>query len=194
MVQSHGDVEQLMNTCFENYLKVNLFDVSGKLTSTESRFVQQGHYNIFFDVLQKFSVETQHFELQRYLAYPIINYHRLYASTVAPKIEYPRSFYTVDSVSKQVQTLAKSFWSGMTVYNQSVWSKVNDVILELAPFLLYIITPDFKPMNIQVLKKAERQILDRLVEILVSFGLHLVKETTDANTTAFALEPYDVYM
>jgi hypothetical protein len=150
LVRSNGDSNLIVQACFENYLNIELFDVAGKESKLESRYVQMGNQLHFFDLMSNAIQKDQQYQLQGYLLYPICNFHRLFSTTKPIKLEYPRSQYQVDSQSKQIRSLAKSFWSGMVPKMQALWSDENTNILELAPYLLQIISPDFRPVKIDI--------------------------------------------
>lgn len=133
--------------CFENYLNSKLFDVTSKDSNVESRFVQQGSHIIFFDSLQKRISSEQAFELQAYSAFPIVNFYRLFASTRPVTVDFPMTVFQVDSATKQIKSLLANFWAGFNPYLQSVWFNKNNIITELAPLLMYIISPSFKPVS-----------------------------------------------
>lgn len=132
--------------CFENYLNIKLFDVATKQSKTESRYVQQGSHLAFFDRLQRVLGEFQAYDLQSYLVYPIASFHRLFSTPKPVELDFPRTTYQVDSVAKQIKSLASSFWTGMTPRLRAYWFNPSLNITELAPFLMYIISPDFKPV------------------------------------------------
>lgn len=145
-MHGNGDYDHIVNACFENYLNVKLFDVSGKDSKVESRFVQQGNQLAFYDAIQSMIKREQGWSLQGYLVYPIASFHRLFSTSHSIKLEFPRTAYQVDNVAKQITGLAKSFWAGMLPKMQYLWFNRGQNIMELAPYLLYIISPDFKPV------------------------------------------------
>ncbi|KAI8897351.1 hypothetical protein BC833DRAFT_649635 [Globomyces pollinis-pini] len=179
LIYANGDHEKLMEVCFENYLNRNLFEVTGKSLKNESRYVQQGAFLQFHDTISKKIQESQQYELTSYLIYPIINFHRLFASPKQISLVYPKMVYQHDAGRKHIKNLSQMFWSGMKTSSQIFWKSQSNIIMELAPMLQYILSPKFKPVNVQLLKPHERIVANRILENLQAFGLNLVKENND---------------
>ena len=79
--------------CFENYVKIRLFNPSMKNLVTISNWTQ------LFDSLQQRINKTQQYSLTRfcplyyidsYSHYPIIKFHQLFACNTKPDIDYPK--------------------------------------------------------------------------------------------------------
>lgn len=112
----------------------------------ESRYVQQSEQMIFFDSIQKAIGQHQSYGLNSYLVYPIISFHRLFASTQNPTLEFPSTTFQADSAARQLRNISTSFWNGITTNLRSYWFNYVVNITELTPFLMYIISPEFNPV------------------------------------------------
>jgi hypothetical protein len=175
--------------CFENYLSIQLFDVSNSQTGTESRFVQQGGFLAFYDHLIKHIYEHQSHALYQYVPYCITSFHRLFSTAKSLNIAYPKMAFEVETARKQIQGIAVDLWGGMSISNQSRYKSHNKSIMELAPYLLYSISENLNPTNIQLLKPTEKRKLDHIVNLFHGFGLNLEKVKTELNTSEYVIEP-----
>jgi chromosome transmission fidelity protein 18 len=189
MVQDFGDYDRLIQACFENYLSIPLFDISNSQTGTETRYVQQGSFLAFYDIAVKQIFSQQHQEMYQYLPYCVTSFHRLFSTSKPLNLEYPRMGFNAEQDKKQIYGAAVDLWTGMSINNQSRYQSHSYNIMELAPYLLSIISPDLKPTNLQLLRPHEKKMLERVVELFIGFGLNLETQKTDVNTLEFILTP-----
>ncbi|KAJ3271775.1 hypothetical protein HDV01_006383 [Terramyces sp. JEL0728] len=195
---SQGDPKRKAATDLDKYtlrLK-SLIDANGdpdKLLhagkSRESRYVQQAGYLQFFDSLQRGIWKDQRYELNEYLAYPIINFYRLFATSTPVSLEFPNNSYHCEVSRKQTRSVEHSFHTGMSPHIRCFWSNHTLNILELGPYLANIIAPNFRPANIQVLRAHEKKMLERLIQICIDFGIRLIKQSLENNTLVYITEP-----
>jgi hypothetical protein len=127
-------------------LNVQLFDLASKEHNQESRSVQLGSYLAFYDILQTRISKHQNFELVGYLNYPVCSFHPLFSSSTGTKIKYPKTAFQADSIQKQIKNLARNCFAGFSLQSRISWPNQTVNILELYPYLMYIISPPFRPV------------------------------------------------
>ena len=189
LIQGSGQHDKILQGCFENYLNSKAIDVSGP-SNTESLFVQQGNFLHFYDQLQKQVYQNQAFQLMQYLAYPIVQFHALFATSKKMVLEFPRADYKSRTTQKQVGTVCDATRANMQGSNQVAWFSRSLYITELCPFLIQIIAPELRPVNVQMMKPGEIDVFMRLVEVMHGFGLKLVQEKVSSGGFLFRVEPY----
>ncbi|KAJ3324782.1 hypothetical protein HDV06_006090 [Boothiomyces sp. JEL0866] len=189
LIDANGDPDKLLHVCFENYFKIKHFEVTGKNTNLESRYVQQASFLHFYDSLQKRIWKDQRYELHEYLAYPIINFYRLFATPVQLNLDFPNNSYHCEVNRKQTAGIEQSLYAGMTPHIKCFWSNHTLNIIELAPYLMNIISPNFKPANIQVLKPPEKLMLERIIKVCIDFGIRLAKQNLENGTVGYSTDP-----
>lgn len=72
---------------------------------------------------------------------------------------------------------------------QRHFRKSNFATELLSPFLR-ILSPFLRPVNKQLIKADEREVLKRLVDIMIHFQLTFVQEKTEDGQFLYRLEPY----
>ena len=72
---------------------------------------------------------------------------------------------------------------------QRHFRKSNFATELLSPFLR-ILSPFLRPVNKQLIKPDEREVLKRLVDIMIQFQLTFVQEKTEDGQFLYRLEPY----
>ncbi|KAI8577410.1 hypothetical protein K450DRAFT_252301 [Umbelopsis ramanniana AG] len=181
---TNGEYERLMQGCFESYPKMKFHDVAG------AKIVAAFDWLYFYDLINHRSNNQHQNGLYGYLPYPLVNFHRYFAGTVAQehKVEYPKVDYENFLAKKSFTNLSNMLISGMSVHQRRNTTKEN-ITTELLHQLLRIISPQLRPVNHQLIKPAEKAILGRLVDIMIDFGLTFVQEKVDEGRFVYRLEP-----
>ncbi|KAH8554492.1 P-loop containing nucleoside triphosphate hydrolase protein [Umbelopsis sp. PMI_123] len=183
-VITNGEYERLMQGCFESYPKMKFHDVAG------AKIVAAFDWLYFYDLVNHRSNALHQNGLYGYLPYPLVNFHRYFAGTVAQehKVEYPKVDYENFLAKKSFTNLSHMLISGMSVHQRRNTTK-ESLITELLHQLIQIISPQLRPVNHQLIKPAEKAILSRLVDIMIDFGLTFVQEKIDDGRFIYRLEP-----
>lgn len=71
---------------------------------------------------------------------------------------------------------------------QRYFCKTNFATELLSP-LLRILSPFLRPVNKQLIKPEEREVLQRLVDVMIHFQLTFVQEKTEDGQFVYRLEP-----
>ncbi|KAI8644150.1 hypothetical protein BD408DRAFT_413795 [Parasitella parasitica] len=183
-IMSNGEIERIMQGCFEAYPMMRFHDVALE------KFCFIGEWLHFYDQVYHRTNEKHEYEMFKYLPYPIVNFHRFFAGAVVQehRVEYPRVDYEIYSTKKSYENLIEVFLAG--IHPQKRRFLNHDMIAnELVPLLMHVISPDLKPVNQQLIKPTEKAKLDRLVRIMIEFGLSYVQEKNEDGQFVFKLEP-----
>ncbi|KAG1110739.1 hypothetical protein G6F42_015240 [Rhizopus arrhizus] len=183
-VMSNGEVERIMQGCFEAYPMMRFHDVALE------KFCFIGEWLHFYDQLNYRVNERHEYDMFKYLPYPIVNFHRYFAGAAVQehRVEYPRVDYEVYSTKKSYENLIEVFMAGIHPQKRRFLNR-EMIASELVPLLMHVISPELKPMNQQLVKPAEKAKLDRLVHIMIEFGLSFVHEKNEEGQYVFKLEP-----
>ncbi|KAJ2962123.1 hypothetical protein NQZ79_g2691 [Umbelopsis isabellina] len=181
---TNGEFERLMQGCFESYPKMKFHDVAGQ------KIVANFDWLYFYDLVNHKSNVLHQGGLYGYLPYPLVNFHRNFAGTVAQehKVEYPKLDYEHFLAKKSFANLSDLLISGMSTLQRRMITK-EKLVTEIMTLLLRIISPQLRPINQQLIKPAEKAILTRLVDIMIDFGLTFVQEKVDDGRFVYRLEP-----
>lgn len=183
-IMSNGEIERIMQGCFEAYPAMRFHDVALQ------KFCEMSEWFNFYDQVNYRANNKHEYEVYKYLPYPIVNFHRFFAGTCAQehRVEYPRVDYETYASRKTFENLVDVFLAGIQPQKRRFLTKTM-VIHELVPLLMHIITPDIKPVNQQLIKSAEKAQLVRLIDIMIEFGLSFIQEKTEDGQFLFKLEP-----
>ncbi|TPX46634.1 hypothetical protein CcCBS67573_g10303 [Chytriomyces confervae] len=200
LIAASGETGKILEGCFENYLRMNIVDAwdGGAATTTPSdpstrkkggKIEQALDWLCFHDKIERYIVKDRDFELFKYQPFVVVNFHRLFAAVGRPQIEFPRGEYE-SFVKKRVNdNIVSSFVKGLTPCEYGTWSSKRRLTLELVSPFLAVLAPDFRAVNINLLKPDETKVLSRLVEVMVSFGIKYVQEKGEDGHYLFKLLP-----
>ncbi|KAG9063033.1 hypothetical protein KI688_004633 [Linnemannia hyalina] len=182
IVQTNGDYDKLMQGCFENYPTMIFHDVA------MNKVVENTEWLAFYDQLNFKVTANFEYEVGGYMAYALANYHRFFAGSVRQKIEYPRKDYESFVAHKANESILQGMALNLPAKIQRHFRKSNFATELLSPFLR-ILSPFLRPVNKQLIKPDEREVLKRLVDIMIQFQLTFVQEKTEDGQFLYRLEP-----
>ncbi|ORY53762.1 P-loop containing nucleoside triphosphate hydrolase protein [Rhizoclosmatium globosum] len=192
LVSANGEVDKILQGCYENYLKMRVVDTvasTSDTTRSATKIEQALDWLVFHDRIDKFLIVDKDFELFKYQPFTIVNFYRLFAGISKPTIEFPRADYDNFVTRRMNENIVSMFMNTLSLSERVTWGNRARVLQELVTPLLQIISPDFRAVNVNLLKSNERIVLDRLVDVMVSFGLKFVQEKGEDGHYMFKLFP-----
>ncbi|KAI6127764.1 P-loop containing nucleoside triphosphate hydrolase protein [Pisolithus croceorrhizus] len=165
-----------------------------------SRYQQVNEWLVAFDTLSSAMYAEGEFELHGYLPYLLIPFHPLCREQRSQRMERDTSDWDNVQLTRTNEEIYKSLADGIRAssktagaYGHLITGQV--LALEFAPFLNRIISPPLRPVNSQIIRPAERALVSRLVEIMISSGLRFVQERADDGQLVYRLDPpIDVFV
>ncbi|KAJ3195461.1 hypothetical protein HK101_012028 [Irineochytrium annulatum] len=188
MIMTSGDEEKILQGCYENFLKMDCHDAISAVGGRPSRIQAALDWMIFGDMLTKGGVSS---ELMRYRPFTIISFHQLFARMAKPSLDFPRMDFEASIARQTKEAIYDMFIKGMEINARSWWGRRRRVVEELLPSLFRIISPELKSVNPQLLKPDEKLVLNRLVDIMCTFGMKYVQDKGPLGSYQFRLEPAD---
>lgn len=139
---SNGEIERIMQGCFESYPLMRFHDVAFQ------KFCQMSEWLEFYDMVDERANYKHEYELYKYLPYPVVNFHRFFAGSTSQEhnVTYPRIEYEVFATKKSYENLIAVFLSGIHSSKRRYMNK-DMVANEIVPLLMHIISPELKPVN-----------------------------------------------
>ncbi|KAF9409813.1 hypothetical protein BGZ94_001854 [Podila epigama] len=159
----------LVKGCFENYLSMTFHDTA------MSKVVENGEWLSFYDQLNARVSGNFEYEVGGYIAYTLVNFHRFFAGS---------SFV----VHKANDSILQGMLLNLPAKVQRHVRKSNFATELLSP-LLRILSPFLRPVNKQLIKAEEREVLQRLVDVMIQFQMTFVQEKTEDGQFVYRLEP-----
>ncbi|KAI9201867.1 uncharacterized protein BJ171DRAFT_196839 [Polychytrium aggregatum] len=190
LVHASGEYDKVMMGCFHNYPRMNVFDTTSTLNSgAPSKIEQALDWMYFYDQVHR-RVQHHQYDFAAYYPSVIATFHRLFSTTLPPAIEYPRRELENLQKTAGLQNISQSFLHSMSSGSRRRWTNEPMVIMELLPFLLRIVSPEMRQGNVQLLKAEEKAVLDRLVDIMIDFGLQFRQQKrSDEAAYSYRLDP-----
>ncbi|KAI9028470.1 hypothetical protein DFJ74DRAFT_658916 [Hyaloraphidium curvatum] len=176
MVAAHGEYDRILQGCFEAYTKQRHVDVSTDPSKTRINQLLD-FLTGFHDVVSNRVNTSQNWELGGYLSYIFVAFHRFFATTNRTRIEWPRKDYEAFVATKTNDSILQLMQKGLSAKARMSWN-VRNVALELASPVLRIMSPELRPVNVQLMKAEERRTLKRLIGLMVGLGLGFKQEKT----------------
>lgn len=141
-VMSNGEIDRIMQGCFESYPLMRFHDVAFQ------KFCQISEWLEFYDILDDRANFKHEYELYKYLPYPVVNFHRFFAGSTSQEhtVSYPRVEYETFATKKSYENLIAVFLAGIHSSKRRYLNK-DMVANEIVPLLMHIISPELKPVS-----------------------------------------------
>ncbi|WRT65827.1 uncharacterized protein IL334_002777 [Kwoniella shivajii] len=189
-VQACGDYDKVVQGLFEHY--PNLKPLDSSLPNVCKVHDWLGYY----DRLSSRVSESQEWDLMGYMPYAITAW---YSHLAAPAnntkpTEWPKADYESYQARIANEEISTSMKNLVPPILRSLFSTTT-TLTEFIPLLMRVISPPLKPVNANIVKPAERAVLDRLVELMIPLGLRFWQEKGENGQPMMRLEPpIDVFV
>lgn len=130
----------------------------------------------------------QDYRMLAYAPYAIAAWHELLGriSNITP--DYPRAHYEFRLKTAVHQEVLASFKQSIPPLMRITFM-TNVVISELIPLLMRIISPDLRPVNSQLIRREERDVMMRVVTIMIELGLSFKLDKAEDGQSTYVLDP-----
>lgn len=195
-IESSGKDAAIANGCFEHYATLRQHDVKF------SRHEKATEWLITYDALSSSMFADGDFALLPYLPFTLVPFYSLFQARDSERIERNYSDWEYHQLTKSNEEIYVSF--ARCVRNATIRQEggayrhlINAPILQLefTPFINRIISPPLRPVNSQVIRAEERQLLARLVEIMAALELRFILDRGEDGQLSYGLDPpIDVFI
>ncbi|KRZ03064.1 Chromosome transmission fidelity protein 18 -like protein [Trichinella zimbabwensis] len=135
--------DRLFDGLFENFLSVPFRDTWMRSVCNGLQWLQ------FTDILKRCINENMLFELSAYLPYAAVAFHFLFSSNATTKLQYPHSDReAVRCLSRNANILRDIYSETSAKIHANL--DPDTLVLNILPFLLWIIQPEIKSTNPQL--------------------------------------------
>ena len=182
-VQACGDYGKLQEGVFENYLDVKFKD---------SRFfsVNQGlQWFLFFDCLNQHIMRSQSYSTMSYLPYNFVATHALFAASPRVKITYPSKDKDMKNQWQKSDQIVKSLFVDMLPIVRCYTTPAS-MVRDTIPSLIQICQPPLRPVNTQLFTATEKELLQNVISIFISYSMNFVQEKSSYVEGAGAVGQY----
>eukprot|EP00118_Oscarella_pearsei_P007713 m.38475 g.38475 ORF g.38475 m.38475 type:complete len:784 (+) comp32597_c0_seq3:132-2483(+) len=181
-MRSCGDHDKAIQGLYENYLKAKVLDRSSDSFSLALEWL------LFADQIHCSISHHQTYEMLPYFPYVGGIFFLLFASAAFPRVTYPSSFYEHSVQKEKIRKTANSLTCDFPVgVNQS--TSVSSVITSVAPRLLQILSPTFRPVDVKLFGQSEKEQLKATINIMVTHGINYCQQRSLEGQYAYEFEP-----
>jgi len=170
----HGEIDRIIDGCFENYLKLAANDPCLAKTNDCLRWLE------LTDEMSALIQKEQHFTFCKYMPITPLVFHRHCSNHPNPFISFPQGGFQMNQKLSTYKNMVQSF-----IINSppNIRGTLNCdlVVMELVPYLLDIISPKLRRLNSALYSEEEKAHLHNVVSIMSCFKL-TYKPTTDQPT------------
>lgn len=168
-VMACNEYDKLAQGCFEHYPSLRTSDDGWK------RYRAAHDWLHFGQSINDKVWAHGNYELLGFMPWSFVCWHLLFANVGNSLPEYPKVDYENHVKLSAFNELASQV---VTALPDNVRSQFNrqSVVTELGPFLMRILTPDLRPVNNQLARPEDRQILASLVAIMSSLNIRFVQD------------------
>jgi len=177
-----GQNDRIMQGCFESYLGMK------QPTDMWRTYDRLYDWLEFYDRLETKIWKDQEYQLAGYVPYSIAMWREMMGNVTNQAPDYPKVEYEhYLKRSLNLETLS-TFSSNLPPIIKSSF-KNSELLCELLPYLIRILSVDLRPVNAKLFKKDEKDALARLVSIMRLLGLKFVQDKGEDGQLSYTLEP-----
>lgn len=181
-VHSCGEYDRLLQGVFENYPTIKFKDsyLSSVCTGLD--------WMCFYDHVNHFIQKNQNYCVFGYLPYTFIALHFQMAAVLSQKIKYPTAQTELNAKVTKNQSIVSTMFQDLKAKVRITNSKEN-IIQDVIPFSLPIITPTLRPVSAQLYSAEEKEQILRVIGVMISYNLTFRQEKTIDGAYRYCLEP-----
>ncbi|CAG9536027.1 unnamed protein product [Cercopithifilaria johnstoni] len=138
----------------------------------------------YYDRIVTSMNSVQDYNLLKYLSTVCVSIHMLLCCRGRTQLSFPTEYHNAVQRCEQSVEIVESVRAGATQKSFSL----STVALEILPYLIYIVQPDFKPMNAQLYSVRELNLLHSIVSIMRTYSLTFTSVSQDGSTS-FVFKP-----
>uniref|UniRef100_A0A8R1TTS9 AAA domain-containing protein n=1 Tax=Onchocerca volvulus TaxID=6282 RepID=A0A8R1TTS9_ONCVO len=138
----------------------------------------------YYDRIVTSMNSVQDYNLLKYLSAVCISIHMLLCCRGRTHLNLPTEYHNAVQRYEQSVEIVESVRAGATQKNLSL----STVALEILPYLICIVQPDFKPMNMQLYSVRELALLHSIVAIMRTYSLTFTSVSQDGSIN-FVFKP-----
>ncbi|XP_062508820.1 chromosome transmission fidelity protein 18 homolog [Corticium candelabrum] len=180
--QANGEHNKALQGIFENYLNVKVKD-----PRLEALSLAQDWF-CFADHVQQSLLTSQQFALQAYMPFVPVAFHLLFANPAPVKVMYPRAQYEVTSYLNRNVNILNSMTLDMCPSLRRAFN-LQMATMELLPSFVQIVSPNFRPISVQLFTKQEKCQLRDLVDTMISYNVTYRQNRGEDGQYVYALDP-----
>ncbi|XP_047143449.1 chromosome transmission fidelity protein 18 homolog isoform X1 [Hydra vulgaris] len=182
LVSGESELDKITQGLFDHYLNTKTKDPYLESINCGCDWLE------FTDFLENKISSQQEYVFLRYMTFLPVAFHMYYARSLSPKITYSATAYENYLKTTHNQQTYQMMVNGMPLQMRKDCS-LNTGILDLIPFLFCLTVPNLRPVNTQLYSESEKEMLQNLINIMISYNLTYHQERNFEGVYTYQLEP-----
>ncbi|KRZ93196.1 Chromosome transmission fidelity protein 18 -like protein [Trichinella sp. T8] len=174
--------DRLFDGLFENFLSVPFRDKWMRSVCNGLQWLQ------FTDILKRCINENMLFELNAYFPFAAVAFHFLFSSNVPTKLQYPHLDREVVRCLSRNANILRDIYSETSAKIHSNFDP-DTLVLNILPFLLWIIQPEIKSTNPQLYSSNETVLIENAVNVMIEYNATYRQQKNEDGNYDFVLDP-----
>ncbi|KJE92041.1 hypothetical protein CAOG_003073 [Capsaspora owczarzaki ATCC 30864] len=164
MITANGEYDTLLSGLYENYLSVRFTDPNMVKIQDALDWVA------FYDQVHLHVYRNQMFHLMQYLPYTVAAFHVYCSAQQRQRLKFPKQHKDFVQALTQRQSIIANVTSGCTARVRA-FLNAQQLVVDVASPLADVLSPNMRPITVQLLNAAERKQLAAVVDVILSFNL-----------------------
>ncbi|CAK8695847.1 unnamed protein product [Clavelina lepadiformis] len=181
-VTANGEYEKTLRGVFDNFLLMKYKDSGMQALNKGCEWL------LLHDQLSLETMSHQEWILMSYTPYLFVSFHLLFSCLTPPRILFPQKTHENRQKLQKSVNLLSSMYGDMSPTTRCFTSP-NVAILDTVPYLMAIMMPNLRPVNMQLYSPAERKQLSDLVSSMLAYNLTYRQERNQEGQYTYILEP-----
>ncbi|KRX71541.1 Chromosome transmission fidelity protein 18 -like protein [Trichinella sp. T6] len=174
--------DRLFDGLFENFLSVPFRDTWMRSVCNGLQWLQ------FTDILKRCINESMLFELNAYFPFAAVAFHFLFSSNVPTKLQYPHLDREVVRCLSRNANILRDIYSETSAKIHSNFDP-DTLVLNILPFLVWIIQPEIKSTNPQLYSSNETVLIENAVNVMIEYNATYRQQKNEDGNYDFVLDP-----
>jgi len=194
-IEGMNSFASIATGCFAHYINCHRHDAD------LSRYGKANEWLTTYDMFAAMMYQDGDFGLHSYLSYLLVPFHPLFKARGGQRVERDATDWENLQRTRVNEDIYKTLTSNILAASSRNCGAYRHLVtgqalqLEFAPFINRIISPPLRPVNRQIIKAGERELLSRLVDIMVAMELRFIQEKTEEGALTYRLDPpIDVFV
>lgn len=183
LAMTNNEYSKILNSCFAHYPKAPYHD------NLFSKPISASDWLFFYDRCERGVYEHQHGELTNYMPYSVSAFHHLFATHESKNnLDRSKADWEAREKGRVNLEILTGWMNGIKASLRQIFTPTT-LATELLSYGLRIVGPNLNPANSHLVKSSDRAALARVVDGMLSMGLHYVQYRVEDGSYVFRLEP-----
>lgn len=205
LVDASGECDRIVTDCFSTYPTRNFQDDT-LLSKPNAAY----DWLQFHDAMSSKVFTGQNWELAPYLSHSVLALHHLFASSMRQSEQHtavdeeeeefmpfsgPRADFSAFEAERHNRSILTGLQSSLNIPLLRSFRSIQDIVTDLLPRLMAILTPDIKPVVVggggdqrgiaSVRRESERELVRKAVQVMAGVGVVFERARIESDTNGY---------